>query len=141
MTKEQIFSFSNELAEIEVITIHYLTKIASKYGIDFRDAKDILSTSISSYTWSDLIKCSILNNMPSYQSWIPTTEHEPFKSGYYLVTIKGVEEPTILWYSKMDALWRDDEYNYYTVLAWQPLPEPYQEANNEQHDQNITNIM
>lgn len=45
--------------------------------------------------------------------------------------IKGATIPTTLYIKMEEDVWFDDNYNYYNVIAWQPLPEPYRE---EQED-------
>ncbi len=64
--------------------------------------------------------------------WIPVEERLPevqegLEDTYcpeFNVTIKGAKEATTLKYS-WDGTWFDNSGNIYTVLAWQPLPEPY----------------
>lgn len=72
-------------------------------------------------------------NVPS--NWIPCSERLPneieFQEAYcrnqytaeFLVTIKGATRPTTLYFKNNS--WFDEERNYYKVVAWQPLPEPY----------------
>ena len=72
-------------------------------------------------------------NVPS--NWIPCSERLPneieFQEAYcrnqyaaeILVTIKGATRPTTLYFKNNS--WFDEERNYYEVVAWQPLPEPY----------------
>lgn len=68
-------------------------------------------------------------------NWIPCSERLPneieFQEAYcrnkyaaeFLVTIKGATRPTTLYFKNNS--WFDEERNYYNVVAWQPLPEPY----------------
>lgn len=74
--------------------------------------------------------------MPSviYKSaWIPITERLPEKSGTYLVTIpcKTFKVPRYYitktaYYLKRENQWTpDDEWEEGKVIAWMPLPEPY----------------
>lgn len=72
-------------------------------------------------------------NVPS--NWIPCSEKLPneieFQEAYcrnqyateFLVTIKGATRPTTLYFKSNS--WFDEQRNYYKVVAWQPLPEPY----------------
>lgn len=72
-------------------------------------------------------------NVPS--NWIPCSERLPneieFQKAYcrnqyaaeFLVTIKGATRPTTLYFKNNS--WFDEGRNYYKVVAWQPLPEPY----------------
>lgn len=69
--------------------------------------------------------------------WIPCSgrfpSKEEFKEAYcrnkygavFIVMIEGANRPTTL-YLTSDGLWVDDCRNVHEVLAWQPLPEPYQ---------------
>lgn len=62
--------------------------------------------------------------------WILCEERlpeEPKKGGdikQYNVTIEGAEESTSLFYIG-HGTWRDEDCNWYKVIAWQPLPAPY----------------
>ncbi|MCI6464741.1 MAG: DUF551 domain-containing protein [Faecalicatena sp.] len=64
------------------------------------------------------------------RKWIPASERLPDepKEGQgikeYIVTIDGAFESTTLSYLGRDQ-WRDDDGNWYKVLAWMPKPEPY----------------
>lgn len=67
--------------------------------------------------------------------WIPVEERLPNKREFqevycrnhyaaeFLVTIKGATRPTTLYFRNRN--WFDEEGNYYSVVAWRPLPEPY----------------
>ena len=64
--------------------------------------------------------------------WIPCSERLPeshnitddFECPEYNVTIKGAKESTTLKYSS-DKTWFDENGNCYEVIAWQPLPDTY----------------
>lgn len=70
--------------------------------------------------------------------WIPVSEklpnEEEFKEAYcrnkyaaeFVVMIEDATRPTTLYYK--NGSWFDEERNYYSVVAWQPLPEPYKEV-------------
>lgn len=70
--------------------------------------------------------------------WIPCSERLPSfeerKKSYcrnaygaeFIVMIEGSTMPTTLYIKMEEDIWFDDNYNYYNVIAWQPLPEPYQ---------------
>ena len=72
-------------------------------------------------------------NVPS--NWIPCSERLPneeeFIKAYcrnsyaaeFIVMIKGATLPTTLYFK--NGSWTDMKGNYYNVVAWQPLPEPY----------------
>lgn len=75
------------------------------------------------------------------QGWIPVkkrlSNEEEFREAYcrnayvaeFLVMIKGATKPTTLYFR--DGCWFDSERNYYDVIAWMPLPEPYKGGENE----------
>lgn len=62
--------------------------------------------------------------------WIPCSERFPEEDGFYLATldgeIVGEEKPFSGLAEFENGKWIDDEEDYQCVLAWQPLPEPYQ---------------
>lgn len=72
-------------------------------------------------------------NVPS--NWIPCSERLPneekFIKAYcrniyaaeFIVMIKGATLPTTLYFK--NGSWTDMKGDYYNVVAWQPLPEPY----------------
>lgn len=67
--------------------------------------------------------------------WIPVEERLPdekeFQRAYcknyyaaeFIVMIENATIPTTLYFK--NESWFDEERNYYKVIAWQPLPEPY----------------
>lgn len=68
--------------------------------------------------------------------WIPCSERLPseeeFLKSYlrnhyaaeFLVQIYGASRPTTLYYR--DGVWFDDDFDKHNVIAWQPLPEPWE---------------
>lgn len=80
-------------------------------------------------------------------NWIPTSERLPneqeFKTHYrrnyhaaeFIVTINGATKSTTLYFK--NGFWFDEENNYYNVLAWKPLPEPYKPEEGINHDQRL----
>lgn len=62
--------------------------------------------------------------------WIPVEERMPeapeMEDEYpeFNVMIEGAKTPTTLQYTH-EGIWVDDYGNVYSVIAWQPLPEPY----------------
>lgn len=73
--------------------------------------------------------------------WIPVEERLPNEKEFikeyrrnhhaaeFIVMIEGATLPTTLYYLKDTKSWVDENQNYYRVVAWMPLPEPYKEDN------------
>ena len=69
-------------------------------------------------------------------SWVPTSERLPnekeFMRNYsrdnhsteFVVMIEGADLPTVLRYTS-DGFWMDESGNYYRVVAWMELPDPW----------------
>lgn len=80
-------------------------------------------------------------NEAENDGWIRTSERIPneeeFIKAYcrnayaaeFIVMIKGATLPTTLYFK--NGSWTDMKGNYYNVVAWQPLPEPYRAADNK----------
>jgi len=70
-------------------------------------------------------------------AWIPCSERLPSESGDYICTIPLNAEETyteVLTFHKGRFYEDDDEWGaiyHDDVLAWMPLPEPYERSNNE----------
>ena len=83
---------------------------------------------------------SIINEQPKVGEWILAKNRLPneeeFEKYYcrnhyaaeFIVMIKGANKPTSLYYK--EEVWFDDDNNDYDVIAWQPLPEPYEVKDN-----------
>ena len=82
-----------------------------------------------------------IDNAPtvSHGEWIPVSERLPEKNGVYIVTEKRFSMDKSL-SDKYDIIVEPVEYsngkwwraNFYKIIAWMPLPEPYkEEAENE----------
>ena len=74
--------------------------------------------------------------LPSAQQWIPCKERLPEYDGEYMVTKKTFgwnceeyAETDIARYEKKNGWHKADQ-----VIAWMPLPEPYKEHANADHD-------
>lgn len=74
------------------------------------------------------------------QRWIPCSERLPDKRGDYLVTLCGNGEPWVeiaLWNETFGGRWQMVLYNdvdysdISNVIAWMPLPEPYQKRGDQ----------
>ena len=84
-----------------------------------------------------IVKDIIRSNMNEAEndSWIRTSERLPSEEEFikaycrnsyaaeFIVMIKGATLPTTLYFK--NGSWTDMKGNYYNVVAWQPLPEPY----------------
>lgn len=80
--------------------------------------------------------CHILERQPT-QSWIPVSERLPENEGLYLVS---VENDHLRHYSK--TAWFTIHKNWFSrqdVIAWQPLPQPYEEKRGDSDDQGRIN--
>ena len=76
------------------------------------------------------IAASCVYNLPSAQQWIPCSERLPEKDGRYLTTNSMIGKWVVdwnIWYNEPKPSW---VYNH-GVIAWMPLPEPYEEIENE----------
>ena len=75
---------------------------------------------------------SIINEQPKVAEWIPCSERPPEVPDYiddddcpeFVVTV-GASVTTLKCSS--DGAWFDDFGEVYKVVAWQPLPEPWEE--------------
>lgn len=70
------------------------------------------------------ISCS--ERLPNEYERMETYSH-PDRASSFIVTIKGANIPTVL-YLTDDNYWKDENGHYYSVSAWQPLPEPWKEG-------------
>lgn len=66
--------------------------------------------------------------------WIPCSERLPEEDGFYLATldgeIAGEEKPFSGLAEFENGKWVDDDEDYQCIIAWQPIPEPYKESDN-----------
>ena len=80
----------------------------------------------------EAVPVEYLKALPSAQSeqiWIPCSERLPEESGYYIITAHdGVgHRTTFVKYQKKAKSWDlTGARSYWRVIAWMPLPEPYQ---------------
>ena len=61
--------------------------------------------------------------------WIPCSERLPENIKTVIMDVKGIRYPTVGWYGNLSG-WHLKEEDFvnlkdFTVIAWQPLPEPY----------------
>lgn len=66
--------------------------------------------------------------------WIPCSDKMPLTTGYFLVTIKGFSRPMYAWWLSTEKKWQylNSTKEIDDVIAWQPLPAPYQPENQKQ---------
>ena len=62
--------------------------------------------------------------------WIPYSERLPENISTVILQVEEIEKPTFGFYGNMNG-WRLTEKDFvelkdFTVIAWQPLPQPYQ---------------
>ena len=73
--------------------------------------------------------------------WTPCSKKVPDKTGYYLATVKDTEKnsvwviyfyrPTKTWYEDQDSAYHEyDKYSPDDILAWMPVPKPYDSQRN-----------
>ena len=61
------------------------------------------------------------------RKWIPMSERLPDKNAtYYLVTTKRSPRVEMAWYLNGDWFWNNSDSQMGGVLAWMPLPEPFE---------------
>lgn len=107
----------------------------------FEELKECGNIQFSPYTKPLIAVEDVLEIIRSHMDevendgWIPVEERLPnkreFQEAYcrnhyaaeFLVTIKGATRPTTLYFRNRN--WFDEERNYYSVVAWRPLPEHY----------------
>ncbi len=88
--------------------------------------KDELAERLAAYEDTGLTPEEIINGK-MLRGWIPCSERLPEKSGWYLVTVElldGRKETNMTLYTPKN-MWMLS-CNETQVLAWQPLPEPWE---------------
>ncbi len=83
--------------------------------------------------WDELTNA--IKQVPSAQQWIPVTERPPVREGWYNVTIV-VGDSHYTYYDVSTLYMKDGKWHDYDcggfeefkmpVIAWMPLPEPYE---------------
>lgn len=96
------------------------------YG-EFTDGSEI------AFTLRELM--AIINQQPTSDGWIPVSERlpdkpEPYEEDSYLIQDYQVVTPYSAYWN--GEIWTDvDDKKIVKVLAWQPLPQPYKESEEE----------
>jgi hypothetical protein len=95
------------------------------YGLHYETCGDmVIITKLSAHIAISALEHQLTNG------WIPVSERLPEKGGYYLIGTQ-YETPRVMigfYYAELNV------WNYWmsqlpilSVIAWQPLPEPYKE--------------
>lgn len=120
--------------------------LKADYGMadECKDCKTNVRTCEYDRVYTKMDFCGWLDDAPTVPQWIPCSERQPTEDGEYITTVEDGEG---MFVTSND--WRQDwtEWgflSYYgesdepawrrvtNVVAWMPLPEPYQEG--EQND-------
>lgn len=88
--------------------------------------------------WAKEIIRSHMDEVPDNNAgWIPVSERPPEESDYYMACIYNDEVDDYdfrkTWFAHADDYVMDESewrelYDFERVIAWQPLPEPYEEG-------------
>lgn len=68
----------------------------------------------------------IINIQPKIGGWIPCSERLPEEKGWYLVYAKN-QRPFVAYFKGKTFPLNN---HYHEIVAWMPLPEPYEEKEN-----------
>ena len=72
--------------------------------------------------------------------WIPCSERMPTEEesklyrGEFIIQTKEVDLPYVALWNRIKEVWQDDYKEIDEVIAWQPLPEPYEETPGDEYD-------
>lgn len=110
------------------------------YGREIAGTTELMERAADTIeTLSAKLAAANMNRSERYYSggWIPVEKRLPNEKEFikeyrrnhhaaeFIVMIEGATLPTTLYYLKDTKSWVDENQNYYRVVAWQPLPEPY----------------
>lgn len=78
-----------------------------------------------------VIKETVKEIEENHNGWIPCSERLPGNVSTVILQVEEIEKPTFGWYGNMNG-WRLTEKDFvelkdFTVIAWQPMPESYQQ--------------
>ena len=126
MAEKELFGNSEQL-KLDTISRAAALKTAEWV---YRACEDNLSY------YHDLLVAALMDLTPAQPGWIPCKERLPEYDGEYMVTKKTFgwnceeyAETDIARYEKKNGWHKADQ-----VIAWMPLPEPYQEGEREKAD-------
>ena len=68
----------------------------------------------------------MINGQPKIGGWIPCSERLPEEKGWYLVYAKN-QRPFVAYFKGKTFPLNN---HYHEIVAWMPLPEPYEEKEN-----------
>ncbi len=108
------------LEEIEKEQNSYETDHAWNYSKGLEYAKEIIRSHMNEAENDGWILTS--KRLPSEGEFIKAYCRNAY-AAEFIVMIKGATLPTTLYFK--NGSWTDMKENYYNVVAWQPLPNPY----------------
>ena len=108
------------LEEIEKEQNSYEADHAWNYSKGLEYAKEIIRSHMNEVEKDGWILTS--KRLPSKEEFIKSYCRNAY-AAEFIVMIKGATLPTTLYFK--NGSWTDMKGNYYNVVAWQPLPEPY----------------
>ena len=91
--------------------------------------REILNSLSSLYPLQDYEEQAIEDALQSEPHWIPVTEGLPKESGSFQVTT--THGKVAIYFFVADSI-SSHEYWERSVIAWMPLPEPYQEGEQDE---------
>ncbi len=91
--------------------------------------------------------CKVIIRNHMNDGWVPVEEALPEDEGFYLVTFSESKAVRLLGYGscRRNIKWEPTGFGWYdistatyfaedSVIAWQPLPEPYRPERSDNHD-------
>ena len=103
-----------------------MTKETTEY---IKTIRHIMALSLDTMTDEEINDCEeIIKLIKDQPRWIPCSERLPEKNGNYLVTVEANDGTASIKFQMVDHYgpkWLH-EGEHEKVIAWMPLPEPYQ---------------
>lgn len=103
-----------------------MTKETTEY---IKTIRHIMALSLDTMTDEEINNCEeIIKLIKEQPRWIPCSERLPEKNGNYLVTVEANDGTASIKFQMVDHYGPDwlHEEKHEKVIAWMPLPEPYQ---------------